>query len=51
MRPTGIQIIPDLADVAIEELKSIGLNVDVQTLEWAALLQRRLKTDPPSAGG
>lgn len=51
MRPTGIQIIPDLADVAIEELKSIGLNVDVQTLEWAALLQRRLKTDPPSTGG
>ena len=51
MRPTGITLIPDLAEVAVQELKSIGLNVDVQVMDWSVLLQRRLKTDPPADGG
>jgi len=31
--------------------REIGLNVDVQTMEWSAMLSRRFNTDPPEAGG
>jgi len=51
MKPSGISMIPDLAEVAIQELKEIGVNVDTQVMDWSVLLQRRLKTDPPAEGG
>ena len=51
MRPTGINMIPDIAEVVIQELKEAGFNIDVQIMDWSVLLQRRLKTDPPADGG
>ncbi len=51
MRPTGVPMIPDLTEVAIQDLKDIGLNVDVQTMEWSVLLPRRYKMNAPDEGG
>jgi peptide/nickel transport system substrate-binding protein len=37
--------------VAADLLKRIGLNVDVQTMDWGTVVQRRNRQDPPSQGG
>jgi peptide/nickel transport system substrate-binding protein len=37
--------------VAAEMLKGIGLNVDYQEMEWAAVATRRMKKDPADQGG
>jgi peptide/nickel transport system substrate-binding protein len=51
MDVTGINIVPQFGQVTIARMKAIGLNVDVQTMEWSVMLARRLKTDPPDQGG
>jgi peptide/nickel transport system substrate-binding protein len=51
LSPTGIPVIPDMTQVMIGELKSIGFNVDDRTMEWSTLLQRRFSMDPPDKGG
>jgi peptide/nickel transport system substrate-binding protein len=37
--------------MAAQTLKSIGMNVDVQTSDWATIGARRAKRDAPEAGG
>lgn len=37
--------------MAAQALKSIGMNVDVQTSDWATIGARRAKRDAPDAGG
>ncbi len=51
LHPTGINVVPQVSEVSIEKMRAIGLNLDVQTMEWSTMLQRRLKTDPPAQGG
>jgi peptide/nickel transport system substrate-binding protein len=37
--------------VLIDELRKAGVNVDVQSLDWATISSRRAKQDPPDKGG
>ncbi len=39
------------AQVTAENLKKIGLNVDLQMSDWGAVITRRAKKDKPEAGG
>ena len=37
--------------VLSQNLKKAGVNVDLQSMDWASLAARRLKKDPPAQGG
>jgi peptide/nickel transport system substrate-binding protein len=50
-QPTDIQDLRDVATVTIERLRQIGVNVDVQSTDWATLSARRGKKEAPSEGG
>ena len=39
------------AMVAADLLKKLGMNVDVQTMDWGSLMQRRANQNPPAQGG
>lgn len=39
------------ASVATDVLKQIGMNVDLQALEWGAVVSRRAVKEPPDHGG
>ena len=51
LSPSGLPIIPDMTRVMVQELKSIGLNVDEVPMEWSTLLQRRFSKEAPEKGG
>lgn len=51
MQPTDLPLMRDAALVAVQALRQGGLNLDVQTMDWATLVQRRAKQDAPAAGG
>lgn len=37
--------------VLAQNMKKAGINVDLQSMDWASLAGRRLKKDPPAQGG
>ncbi|WP_028352783.1 ABC transporter substrate-binding protein [Bordetella petrii] len=37
--------------VLAQNMKKAGINVDLQSMDWASLAARRLKKDPPAQGG
>ena len=37
--------------VMAQNMKKAGINVDLQSMDWASLAARRLKKDPPGQGG
>ena len=37
--------------VGVDALSRAGLNIDLQTMDWGTLMQRRAKMDPPAQGG
>jgi peptide/nickel transport system substrate-binding protein len=39
------------AQVATDTLNKIGFNVDLQSMEWGAVVQRRASREPPAKGG
>jgi peptide/nickel transport system substrate-binding protein len=49
--PTDITYLNAAALVTVQTLKSIGMNVDAQTSDWATITARRAKKDAPDAGG
>ena len=49
--PTDIPSTKALAEVTADMLVKIGINLDLQALDWATLVQRRTKMDPVEAGG
>jgi peptide/nickel transport system substrate-binding protein len=49
--PTDITYLNAGALMTVQTLKSIGMNVDAQTSDWATITGRRAKKDPPDAGG
>jgi peptide/nickel transport system substrate-binding protein len=49
--PTDITYLNAAALVTVQTLKSIGMNVDAQTSDWATITGRRVKKDSPEAGG
>jgi len=51
MQPTDLPLMRDVALLAVQVLRQGGLNLDVQPMDWATLVQRRAKQDPPAAGG
>jgi peptide/nickel transport system substrate-binding protein len=51
MNPADLQDVSTLAVLGADVLKRAGMNVDLQTMDWGTLIQRRSKMDPPSQGG
>ena len=51
MKPTDLQAIGKLPDVAAQLMRQAGFKVDLQAMDWNTVVSRRSKKDPPSAGG
>ena len=49
--PTDITYLNAGALMTAQALKSIGMNVDMQTSDWATITGRRARKDAPEAGG
>lgn len=49
--PTDITVLNAGALVTVQTLRSIGMNVDAQSSDWATITARRAKKDAPEAGG
>ena len=49
--PTNDPILNALADVTIDMLKKLDLNVDAQAMDWPTVMQRRTQTEPVERGG
>ncbi len=51
MAPTDLQSISQLPLVTAPALRAIGMNIDVQSMDWQTLVGRRAKMDPVDQGG
>jgi peptide/nickel transport system substrate-binding protein len=51
LTPTDISSARALAEITADALRKLGMAVQAQTMEWASLVQRRVKTDPVAQGG
>jgi peptide/nickel transport system substrate-binding protein len=49
--PTDNSIAHPLTVVTVQAMRDIGLNVDVQAMDWATLLSRRTSKEPVENGG
>ncbi|RYF44405.1 MAG: ABC transporter substrate-binding protein, partial [Comamonadaceae bacterium] len=49
--PTDITYLNAAALMAGQAMRSIGMNVDLQNMDWASIGARRLKKESPEAGG
>ncbi len=44
-------VLANLAPVAKDLMEAIGMNVDMQSMDWSTLVARRSKQDAPADGG
>jgi peptide/nickel transport system substrate-binding protein len=51
MNPGDLPNVSALALLGADVLGKAGMNVDLQTMDWGTLIQRRSKQAPPSQGG
>jgi peptide/nickel transport system substrate-binding protein len=51
MHSTNLPVLTNLAPVAKELMEAIGMNVDMQSMDWSTLVARRSKKDAPEDGG
>ena len=51
MQPTDIPVLSAFSLVTADKLRKIGMNVDLQAMDWATLTSRRAVRDPVSEGG
>lgn len=51
MQPTDLAIIAPLGPVTAQALRKIGMNVDLQSMDWQTLVGRRAKQDSVDQGG
>jgi peptide/nickel transport system substrate-binding protein len=51
LTPTDIASARALAEITADTLRKVGMTVETPTMEWASLVQRRVKTEPVSQGG
>lgn len=51
MNPTDFPVIHPLGLVAADLLKQIGMNVELQEIDWGTLVQRRASREPVDKGG
>ncbi|HEY0419845.1 MAG TPA: ABC transporter substrate-binding protein, partial [Acetobacteraceae bacterium] len=49
--PMDIPSTKALAEVTADLLRQLGMNLDFQAMDWATLVQRRVKTEPADQGG
>ncbi len=49
--PTDVSYLNAAGLVTIQTLKSMGMNVEAQNMDWSTLAGRRAKKDAPAAGG
>ena len=49
--PTDVTYLNAEALMAAQTMRSIGINVDMQNMDWASIGARRAKKDAPEAGG
>ncbi|MCP3970469.1 MAG: ABC transporter substrate-binding protein [Rhodobacteraceae bacterium] len=51
MHSTNVPVLANLAPVAKDLMEAIGMNVDMQSMDWSTLVARRSKQDAPADGG
>lgn len=51
MHSTNVPSLTNTAPVAKELMEAIGMNVDMQSMDWSTLVARRSKKDAPADGG
>jgi peptide/nickel transport system substrate-binding protein len=51
LTPTDIASARALAEITADTLHKVGMTVEAPTMEWASLVQRRVKTEPVGQGG
>jgi peptide/nickel transport system substrate-binding protein len=51
LHPTDVQFMSVATQILAEELKAIGVNVEMQTLDFASMASRRANRAPPGQGG
>jgi peptide/nickel transport system substrate-binding protein len=51
MQPSDFAINAPLGPVTVQAMRGIGMNVELQSMDWQTLVGRRAKQDPPSRGG
>jgi peptide/nickel transport system substrate-binding protein len=51
LNPADLPDVSALALVGADVLAKAGMNVDLQTMDWGTLIQRRSKMEPPAQGG
>ena len=51
LHSTDLQVLTNLAPVAKSLMEKAGFKVDMQSMDWQTVVARRVKKDPPSAGG
>jgi peptide/nickel transport system substrate-binding protein len=51
MNPGDFPSIGPLGEVTADLLRRLGMNVDLQTMDWGTLVQRRVQKVPPAQGG
>ncbi|MCB1741591.1 MAG: ABC transporter substrate-binding protein [Gammaproteobacteria bacterium] len=51
MQPTDIPLLSNASLVTAQMLRDIGMNVDVQAMDWSTLTSRRAEKKPPAEGG
>jgi peptide/nickel transport system substrate-binding protein len=49
--PTDVTYLNSIGLMTVQALRSIGMNVDAQNMDWASIGARRAKRDAPAAGG
>ncbi len=51
MQPTDVPILSAFSLITAEKLRKIGMEVDLQAMDWSTLTSRRAKRDPVADGG
>ena len=51
LHSTDLPVLNNLAPVAKSLMERAGFKVDMQSMDWQTLVSRRVKKDPPNAGG
>ncbi|GBD43690.1 Dipeptide-binding protein DppE [bacterium HR40] len=51
LHPTDIPLLSAFTQVTADKLRRMGMNVDVQAMDWATLTSRRAKREKPAEGG
>lgn len=51
MHSTDLAVLTNLAPVAKDLMEAVGLNVDMQSMDWQTLVARRAKKESPAEGG